>query len=139
MHSQDSPQLGHGRNHHLLSYNRLYSCLWDYNIILFLKKLLKWGFPKLSIYEPCNFGGLQFFNYIYKSNFLKGNLQFLKNPFQGYISRFSIEGDLALEICIYMTRDCFVNLTPNILNDHLTKLLHISILGMQPFYCNNHY
>ncbi len=93
----------------------------------------------MSIYEPCNFGGLQFFNFIYKSKFLKGNLQFLKNPIQGYVSRFSIEGDLALEIFNYMTKDRFVNLIPNILNDHLTKLLHIFILEMQPFYCNNHY
>jgi len=70
---------------------------------------------------------------------LKGNLQFLKKIFQGYVSRFSIKGDFALEIVIYMTRDCFVNLTPNLLNNHLTKWLHIFILGMQPFYCNNHY
>jgi hypothetical protein len=85
-------------------------------------KIPKWGFTKLSIYEPCNFGGLQFFNFIYKSKKLKGNLQFLKKLFQRYVSRFSIEGEMAPKIVIYMTWDRFVDLIPDRLNDHLTKL-----------------
>lgn len=56
-----------------------------------------------------------FFKKLYKSIFLKGNLQFLKKLLQRYVSRFSIKGDLAVEIVIYMTKNCFVNLTPNLL------------------------
>jgi hypothetical protein len=77
--------------------------------------------------------GLYNFLFYIQVKVFKGKLAIFEKLFQIYVSRFSIKGDLALEIVIYMTRDHFVNLTPNLLNDHLTELLHISILGMQPF------
>jgi hypothetical protein len=77
--------------------------------------------------------GLYNFLFYIQVKVFKGKLAIFEKLFQIYVSRFSIKGDLALEIVIYMTRDHFVNLTLNLLNDHLTELLHISILGMQPF------
>jgi hypothetical protein len=66
--------------------------------------------------------GVYNFKFYIQVKKFEGKLAIFEKIFQRYVSRFSIEGDLAPEIVIYMTWDHFVDLTPNLLNDHLTKL-----------------